>query len=247
MSDSVRELLLVRHGESLGNVAANAADQVMAPMVDIGFRDADVELSQTGSDQARALGLGLASLPRERRPDAVWCSPYRRAVDTARLALQSAGLGLEVQLDERLRDRDLGVLDLLTRTGIDQRMPAEAARRQWLGKFYYRPPGGESWTDLALRVRFFLNDLDRLEPGRRVLVVCHDVVVLMFRYICEQMTEQEVLATGQASPILNTAVTTLTRDQSSQRWVLGTSNDVSHLDLDATPVTGRPGDPDVQA
>ena len=158
-----------------------------------------------------------------------------------------SAVALEIQQDERLRDRDLGVLDLLTRTGIDQRMPAEAARRQWLGKFYYRPPGGESWTDLALRVRSLLADLDRMEPGRRVLIVCHDVVVLMFRYVCERLSEQEVLATGKATPILNTGVTTLRRNLKSGSWELGIFNDVSHLDLVDAPATGRPGDPDVQS
>jgi len=35
----------------------------------------------------------------------------------------------------------------------------EAARRARLGKLYYRPPGGESWADVALRLRSFLSEL----------------------------------------------------------------------------------------
>ena len=81
------------------------------------------------------------------------CSPYLRAVETARLAL---GAEAAVTIDERLRDRELGILDALTARGVDARLPQEAARRRWLGKFYYRPPGGEAWTDVALRLRSFL-------------------------------------------------------------------------------------------
>ena len=52
------------------------------------------------------------------------------------------------------------------------RFPFEAQRRQWLGKFYHRPPGGESWADVALRLRFFLAELPiATAPDRAVLVV----------------------------------------------------------------------------
>ena len=52
-----------------------------------------MELSATGADQAKALGEALAALGDD-RPDAVWCSPYVRAQQTARIALQRAGLEL---------------------------------------------------------------------------------------------------------------------------------------------------------
>ncbi len=48
----------------------------------------------------------------------VWSSPYRRAVQTAEIALQASGASLPVRLDERLRDRELGILDLLTWLGV---------------------------------------------------------------------------------------------------------------------------------
>ena len=44
----------------------------------------------------------------------------------------------------------------MTRSGIREQYPEEAQRRDLLGKFYYRPPGGESWADVALRVRSLL-------------------------------------------------------------------------------------------
>ena len=61
------------------------------------------------------------------RPDLVVCSPYRRAADTARAAL--AELDVELLMDERLRERDLGLLDGLTGKGIRARYPEEAERR----------------------------------------------------------------------------------------------------------------------
>jgi broad specificity phosphatase PhoE len=68
--------------------------------------------------------------------------PYLRAVQTAEIAVQGGGVPLPMRIDERLRDRELGILDLLTSRGVQNLFPAEAQRRAWLGQFYYRPPGG---------------------------------------------------------------------------------------------------------
>jgi probable phosphoglycerate mutase len=138
------ELWLVRHGESVGNVAASQAQAAKADVIDVGLRDADVPLTPTGHAQATALGTWLGGLGPGSAPQAVWSSPYLRAVQTAETAMRAADAAVEIRVDERLRDRELGVLDLLTTSGVQNRLPAEAARRAWLGKFYYRPPGGES-------------------------------------------------------------------------------------------------------
>jgi broad specificity phosphatase PhoE len=232
------ELVLVRHGESTANVAAAAAEGGQAEAIDLPCRDADIELSQTGHDQADALGERLGSLPTARRPEAVWASPYRRAHDTAAIALRTAGLDLAIRTDERLRDRELGILDGLTARGVQVRFPAEAARSAWLGKFYHRPPGGESWVDLAQRLRTLLADVDRIHDGRRVLVVCHDALVVMTRYVCEGLTEAEVLDIEKV-PVRNASLSRLVRPSGEGWWTLDTYNDVAHLEA----LTAQSSDP----
>jgi len=236
----VRELVLVRHGESQGNVAAAAAYEQGLEAIEIEERDADVELSPAGRDQARALGGALATMTEGERPDVVWCSPYVRALQTARIALEEADLDLSVRVDERLRDRELGILDRLTVTGVQTRHPEEAELRKRLGKFYHRPSGGESWADVALRLRSVLSDLDRAEHGRRVLVVCHDAVVMLIRYVCEQMSEAQVLET-ESEPVRNVSITRLSRRSGGTTWQLTGFNDVSHLEEEPAPVTHHPG------
>ena len=88
---TVAELVLVRHGESRGNVAAAAAHAADAEVIEIDRRDADVELSEVGEEQARALGGGLRDLLADDRPTVVWSSPYVRARQTAEIALAAAG------------------------------------------------------------------------------------------------------------------------------------------------------------
>ena len=84
------ELLLIRHGESEGNVAATAASLAGAELIAVPARDADVDLSDTGQEQAKALGTALARVQEESRPDAVVSSPYARARQTAQIAVRTA-------------------------------------------------------------------------------------------------------------------------------------------------------------
>lgn len=242
----ISELIVIRHGESLGNAAATAAYAADAEVIEVDARDADVELSATGVEQANALGRGLGPLLADDAPTLVWSSTYVRAQQTAALSLQAAGLSLPVRLDERLRDRELGVLDLLTWKGVVNRFPQEAERRAWLGKFYHRPPGGESWADVVLRVRSFLTDLSVLPDGTRAVVFCHDALVLTFRYVCEGLTEAEVLDIGARTPVKNVSITQLARGADAT-WGLVSFNEVGHLEQTEAPVTQHAGNVDSSA
>ncbi|MCC2315087.1 histidine phosphatase family protein [Cellulomonas xiejunii] len=232
-------LVLVRHGESVGNVAATRADREAAPVVDVATRDADTPLSDLGRAQAEALGVWLATLPSDEQPEVVWCSPYLRTLETATIALRTAGLDLTVRRDERLRDRELGILDRLTWRGVRDRYPEEAERRRHLGKMYHRPPGGESWADVALRLRAAVGDLAPRDADRRVLVVAHDAVVMLLRFALEELTEDELMAVVRERSVRNASVTRL--DRVDGAWRLVAFDEVDHLaELDA-PVTEHPG------
>ncbi|WP_282948033.1 histidine phosphatase family protein [Cellulomonas endometrii] len=235
-------LVLVRHGESEGNVAATRAERAGAESVGITTRDADTPLSATGEEQARALGAHLATLPADQAPQALWCSPYVRARRTAELAVEKAGLDLRPVVDERLRDRELGILDGWTSHGVDARFPQEATRRDHLGKMYYRPPGGESWADVALRLRSLVGDLARREQDRRVLVVCHDAVIWLLRYVCEGLTEDELMAQVAERSVRNASLTVLTGGP--DRWTAEQFDEVAHLDHRDSAVTEHPGQGD---
>ena len=64
-------LWLVRHGQSQGNVARDAADEAGAHEIDIDMRDVDVPLSDLGIEQAEAAGRWFAALPRDERPEII--------------------------------------------------------------------------------------------------------------------------------------------------------------------------------
>jgi broad specificity phosphatase PhoE len=235
-----RELFLVRHGESAGNVARDLAESSGEEWIDIADRDMDVALSDRGVEQAHALGRWLAELG-PRAPTVAIASPYRRAADTAAVAVAASHLEVPVVLDERLREREFGILDRLTRKGIVARHPGEADARARVGKFYYRPPGGESWCDVALRVRSALDTVAREYVDEPVLVVAHEVVILMFRYVLEQLTEQQVLGVGARTALANCGVTEFVVDPSDPgRMRLTAFNTAVALEAEDAPVTHEP-------
>jgi broad specificity phosphatase PhoE len=215
-NSGVAALWVVRHGESTGNVARDRAERSGATTIDIDVRDADVPLSETGRRQAADLRRWLDEVPAERRPDAVLSSPYRRAVETAEIAAAGIEAG-RILTDERLRDRELGVLDLLTSLGVAELHPDEAARKRRLGRLYHRPAGGESWSDVALRLRSVLADIDRRFPGRRLMVFTHEAVVLILRYIVEDLSEPQLVELAASTMLPNTAVSVFERDASGLR------------------------------
>src|SRR3954469_19198091 len=208
MASQLAALWMLRHGQSEGNVQREAADRRGAEVLELAERDMDVPLSDLGRRQAVAFGTWLGQLPAGRRPEVVVTSPYRRAFDTARHALEAAGGDQDlIVADERLREREFGILDLLTHRGIEQRFPEEARRRSHLGKFYYRPPGGESWVDVGLRLRSLRDSMAREHQGRKVLIFAHEVVIVMLRYLVDDLDEHEVLDLAQRVPLANCSVT----------------------------------------
>jgi broad specificity phosphatase PhoE len=202
-------LWLVRHGQSQGNVARDAAHEAGLATIDIDMRDVDVPLSDLGFKQAEAAGRWFANLPKDERPEVILSSPYVRARQTAELICKAGALaggpGRSI-IDERLREREFGVFDGLTTIGIREQFPEEADHRKRLGKFYHRAPGGESWADVILRLRSMLNTINLHYSNRRVLVVCHQVVVLCMRYILEELDEAQILAIDKQADVLNCGI-----------------------------------------
>jgi len=201
-------LWLVRHGQSQGNVARDAADEAGLHEIDIKVRDVDVPLSDLGHQQAEATGHWFAALPPLERPEVILSSPYVRARQTAEAICAAGAMSAPVKLvmDERLREREFGIFDRLTTAGIRNKFPEEAAHRAMLGKFYHRPPGGESWADVILRLRSALNTINLQYCNRRVLIVCHQVVVFCMRYILEELSEQDILRIDKQAEVLNCGI-----------------------------------------
>jgi broad specificity phosphatase PhoE len=237
-----QEIWLVRHGQSAGNVARDAAEAAAGLRVDIAERDVDVPLSELGMRQSEALGAWFASLPAHSQPNVVLYSPYVRAAQTADLLMRRLDRDelLAVHADERLREKEFGILDRLTVRGIAEQFPDLYEQRRHVGKFYFRPPGGESWCDVILRLRSVLDTLTREYCRERVLIVGHQVIVNCFRYLLERMDEARILEEDRQGDVPNCSVTSYAFDPSlgkRGKLVPRLVNFVAPLQDTGTPVT----------
>jgi 2,3-bisphosphoglycerate-dependent phosphoglycerate mutase len=153
------ELILLRHGESQWNLENRFTGWV------------DVPLSARGEEEARAAGERL----RGRRIDHLFTSVLQRATDTARLALETAGIrDVPTTRDAALNERMYGDLQGLNKAEAAKKFGDEQVH-QWRRSYDVRPPGGESLADTAARVLPYWEThvLPALRAGKNVLVVAH--------------------------------------------------------------------------
>jgi probable phosphoglycerate mutase len=155
---TVTRLLLVRHGAT----TLSAEDRFAGA--------ADPELSDLGRDQARSLARRLPGV----NLDAIYASPLRRAMETARLLVEGRGL-VPVPVPG-LREISHGRWEERTREEVKADFPDEYARWEH-DPFTFAPEGGESGLEvLARAVPAVLRILEE-HPGGSVILVSHKATI----------------------------------------------------------------------
>jgi probable phosphoglycerate mutase len=151
----MRTVLLIRHGA----VYEDAEDRILGA--------ADAPMSPAGEAQICALSARLR--PRL-TPDAIYCSDLSRARRTAELLANGSAIPIRVR--SALREIDMGEWQGLSRREIAARLPdAYAARGRDIVNF--RPPGGESFADLAARVLPCWRDIVADDATQVVVIASH--------------------------------------------------------------------------
>ncbi|MBO0874279.1 MAG: histidine phosphatase family protein, partial [Pseudonocardia sp.] len=150
-------LLLLRHGETEFSAQRRYSGR------------ADPELTALGHAQAAAVAAGIGTLDGADQVSAVLSSPLRRARQTADPV--AAALGLPVSDHDALVETDFGAWDGLTFAQARERDPD--VHRRWLGDETVRPPGGESFADVAERVAALRDELVARHPSQTLLLVSH--------------------------------------------------------------------------
>ncbi len=130
----------------------------------------DVLLSDIGREQARRLGQRLAGEPLV----AVYASPMKRTIETARLA--SAPHALDVQTVDGLREIAHGRWEGKTRREVEQEFPEEYSRYEH-DPYAFAPSGGESGLHVTARALPALLDLVDRHHDQRFLVVSHKATI----------------------------------------------------------------------
>lgn len=180
--------ILVRHGESEGNVAVEASKRgddsyysenfVMTP-------GTQWRLTSVGVKQAQAAGRYLREhLP---RADRHFVSPYVRT----RMTAAHLGLKAEWFLNRAYREREWGEVEALPRSLFQEEYPY-SARVKKINPLYWAPPGGESIAEVAEnRVRNILDTLHREHGGETVLAVAHGETMWAHRLVLERWSDED--------------------------------------------------------
>lgn len=144
-------LLLVRHGETDWNRYGRWQGH------------SDTHLNELGREQAARLADELDGV------HVVYASDLARARETADILAHR--LGLDVRLDERLRERSFGAWE--GKTGPEIEAEFADAHARWLSGESPGADDAEEFAGFAARVRGFLDDVLARHPDETVLVVAH--------------------------------------------------------------------------
>ena len=169
-------LILVRHGETVGNSSIRY------------FGRTDVELSDLGRAQMRAVARLLELRFAVRRFEPVMASPLRRATAGARLIVGSQSMVVEIP---EFVEVDFGLFEGLTAEEIRERYPADFAlwdRNRIAGDYAY--PGGESRASFAARVERGTKRMLAVLDGYRSQQAPADALLVAHRGVIRAITRE---------------------------------------------------------
>lgn len=205
----LEQLILVRHGETVHNVAGIAQ----------GWNDS--ALSENGIAQVRRLARRLKSAG----ATALYSSPLGRALSTARFIAEE--VGLEVTTIDDLREMSYGSWE--GRSFLDVRREDEAAYQRWIADPDEQCPRGESHNDVLRRMQRAFDAIER-SGAANAIVVTHGTAIRIAATILlgAPVTTARHLAQDNAS--LNLFV------RRGERLVLKVWNDTTHCSDSGAPL-----------
>ena len=181
-------IYLLRHGETIWNVERRLQGQGDSP------------LTARGVAQARALGALLCELIERPEAFTVMASPLGRTWQTAVLVCQELGVDWrQIRFDERLKEHHFGAWQGMTWPEIESGLPDQWAARaadQWS----FRPPGGESYAQVALRARQWL---DEQRADTRLIVVGHGLAGRVLRGLYAGLQPEDIMALDEPQDSLH--------------------------------------------
>ena len=196
----IEQLILVRHGETVHNVAGIAQ----------GWNDS--ALSEKGQSQVRALAERLAQYA----PDAILSSPLGRAYTTA-MAIREV-VGVPIQTVEDLSEMNYGAWE--GRSFLDVRKDDAAAYHRWIADGEAACPDGESHADVRRRIERALSNI----TAKRPVIVTHGTAI---RIAATALMHLPVLVSrnfAQDNAAINIFV------KRGDRYVLKLWNDTTHCE-----------------
>lgn len=206
-----RDVIFVRHGESVGNTMSQDERALLE------IPNHKYQLTPRGHEQARLAGEYLGSFvgqQRNYRIVRVFQSTFVRTQETLRVITEQLGLRINPITDARLDEKWDGIFHELSKTEIEERYPDQIRQRERSGYYHYRAPGGESCPDVELRIRSFIEG-ELLASNQKSsedicgcdLIVCHGRWLQVCNKLLRRLTIEEFLHNIKHAEMPNCSIT----------------------------------------
>lgn len=169
--DLNNKYFLLRHGQALSNVENIIScwpEKKQVPLTEEGIRQIEEAAKQLSGEKI----------------DMIFASDLLRTKQTAEIV--SKKLGLEVILDERLREYNVGVYNgksIFDYSGF-------ATQKE---RFFKKPEEGESYSDIKSRIESFIDEKEKEYEKKNILVVSHQIPIIFFLAITEELSNEEIV------------------------------------------------------
>ncbi|MBX2857256.1 MAG: histidine phosphatase family protein [Cellvibrionaceae bacterium] len=198
-------IILVRHGETVWNVEHRFMGHSDSP------------LTELGQQQIAALGSRFQSITFS----ALYSSDSPRALQTAEAIAGKSGKS--VQLDQELRERNMGVLQGLNKEELASQYPDYWQTIEAGEYLKLNVPQGESGEEFNTRAVNIFRELARRHQGETIVAVSHGgLICTIFRYVLNLPYGRDI-----KFYCANTSVSIFSCEDA--QWTLETWGDVSHL------------------
>ncbi len=197
-------LIAVRHGETEWNLIGKQQGHLNSPLTDLGIKQAEV----------------LAEELANKEIDVIYSSDLGRAVQTAKII--SEHISIDFSTDSRLRERNLGIMQRITKKEFAKKFPEEAAEFN-TGNPDYILPNGESARQRYERCVACAEDLAHQNIGKTILVVAHGGVLNSFFHKALNLP----LTEPRRFSLFNGAINTFSISENC--WRLESWGEIHHL------------------
>lgn len=194
----------IRHGETEWNIEGKQQGHLDSP------------LTENGIKQAHAIADALAGFGIEQ----IYSSDLGRAAQTAEII--SCKLNIAAGFDQRLRERNLGSLQGMTKSEYQKKFPKNYSAFHTEDPDYVIP-GGESARCQYKRCTDGCTELAMRHPGGKILIVTHGGVLTSLFYC----TFGIPLEKPRRFSLFNAAINCFS--VIDHKWYLSTWGDISHL------------------
>jgi probable phosphoglycerate mutase len=198
-------IIAVRHGETLWNKIEKQQGHLNSDLTELGIR------------QAQAMTRGLKGLA----IDYFYSSDLGRAVQTSLILSQA--IGMKFKQDNRLRERNLGILQGLTKSEFEIKYPDDALKLA-SGDPDYQIPDGESIRERYTRCISFVEELSLKHSGKTILIVAHGGVLMSFFHKALEIP----LGSPRKYSLFNGSINIFSLSENSN-WRLEIWGDISHM------------------